>query len=114
MDNGYITLKKKKKCHGKGYVVRQHTRRVTVAPNIKFFNCMPIQCMMYYCSYTPTSFHMQWMHVTVNNKLPSRLTNQEPLYENVSWKPHSVHVLTSSFLSATLVEDLELFFLEIF
>ena len=28
--------------------------------------------MMYYCSYTPTSFHMQRMHVTVNNKLPKR------------------------------------------
>ena len=25
--------------------------------------------MMYYCSYIPTSFHMQQMHVLVNNKL---------------------------------------------
>ena len=31
-------------------------------------NSTPSFSMVYYCSYTPTSFHMQWMHVTVNNK----------------------------------------------
>ena len=26
-------------------------------------------CVVCYCSYTPTSFHMQWMHVTVNEHI---------------------------------------------
>lgn len=52
---------------------------------------------MYYCSYIPTSFHIQWMHVTVKRAFIAcgnwleynTLTNQESLYEDLY-----LHVIT--------------------